>query len=332
MNILNTRITQLFGIKYPIILSGMRHLGRAELVAAVGNAGGLGFISAHSFTSTRALAHEIARAQSLCSGPIGVNITILPYLDVQPEAYAETVIDSGVRCVETSGGNPATLIKMFKAAGIRVLHKCTAVRFARKAEELGADAVSITGFEAAGHPGGDDVSNLVLIPAAAAQIRVPILANGGLADGRGLVAALALGADGVSMGTRFALTHESILAERVKRFYLDASERDTRMICRSLGDPTRVLMNRLTKEILELEKVGASGIEIMPLASSQRWVDAARADDPHDGAFAAGMAVGLIDDIPSCTDLVTKIVAQAELIVGQRLSPMFADTQRPDSA
>ncbi len=318
-----TRITELFGIEYPLIQGGMRHVARAELVAAVANAGGLGFLSAHSLPSADALRQEIEKTRSLTSKPFGVNLTILPNLDVKPDDYAQVIIDSGVQCVETAGGNPAKFIAAFKAAGIKVLHKCTAVRFALKAEQLGADAVSITGFEAAGHPGEDYVPNMVLIPATVEKLKIPVVASGGFADARGLVAAFALGAEGVSMGTRFMMTQESPMHEAVKARYLAATERDTALICRTIGDSTRVLKNSLTAQILELEKTGhPSHDELMALASSARWVEAAKKGDPEDGAFAAGVAVGLIHSIPTCGELVQQIVTETRAIVGQRLKGM----------
>lgn len=315
----NTRITQLFGIDYPLIMGGMRHVGRAELVAAVANAGGLGFLSAHTLPSADALREEIAKVRALTDKPFGINLTILPGLGVKPEDYAQVIIDSGVRAAETAGGNPARFIAAFNEAGIKVLHKCTSVRFALKAQQLGADAVSITGFEAAGHPGEDYVPSLVLIPATVAKLEIPVVASGGFANGQGLVAALALGAEGISMGTRFMMTRESIMHEAVKQRYLQATERDTDLVCRSIGDSTRVLKNELTAKILELEKAGIGHDELLALASSHRWVRAANAGDPDDGAFAAGVAVGLIDDIPGCTELVQRIVEDARHIIGERL-------------
>lgn len=318
-----TRITDLFGIDYPLIQAGMRHVSQGELAAAVANAGGLGFITAHTFASPEALRREIDKVRTLTDKPFGVNLTILPGLDVKPEDSAQVIIDAGVKFVETAGGNPARHIAAFKAAGIKVLHKCTAVRFALKAEQLGADAVSLTGFEAAGHPGEDHVSNLVLIPAAVARLRIPVVANGGFADGRGLVAALALGAEGVSMGTRFLMTRESPMHDSVKARFLAAGERDTTLICRSIGDSTRVLRNRLVDEILALEATGhADHDQLLSLSSSQRWVDASRQGDPDAGAFAAGMAVGLIDDIPSCQELIARVMAEARGIVRERLAGM----------
>lgn len=315
-----TRITELFGIQYPLIQGGMRHVSRAELVAAVSDAGGLGFLSAHSFASPAALRAEIEKVRALTDKPFGVNLTILPKLSVKPEDSARVILDAGVSCVETAGGNPATFIAAFKEAGIKVLHKCTSVRFALKAEQLGADAVSLTGFEAAGHPGEDQVPNMVLIPAAVERLKIPVVANGGFADGRGLVAALALGAEGISMGTRFLMVKESPMAEAVKRRYLEASERDTALICRSLGDSTRVLKNAFTDHILELERLGpAFHDEVLAMASSQRWVNAAERGDPDDGAYAAGVGIGLIHDVPDCRDLVQTIMSDAHAVIEQRL-------------
>lgn len=316
-----TRITELFGIDYPIIQGGMRHVGRAELVAAVANAGGLGFLSAHTFPSIEALRLEIEKTRALTAKPFGVNLTILPNLDVKPDDYAQQIIASGVRYVETAGGNPAKYIAAFKDAGIKVLHKCTAVRFAVKAQQLGADAVSITGFEAAGHPGEDYVPSLILIPATVDKVNIPVLAAGGFADGRGLAAALCLGAEGISMGTRFLLTRESPMHAAVKERYLNATERDTTLVCRSLGDSIRVLKNSLTDKILEMEKAGsATHEELLDLAGSRRWVRAAEAGDPEAGAFAAGIAVGLMNDLPTCAELINGIVAQARKLVRERLA------------
>jgi nitronate monooxygenase len=315
-----TRITELFGIQYPLIQGGMRYVSRAELVAAVANAGGLGFLSAHSFPSPAALHEEIEKTRGLTSKPFGVNLTILPKLSVRPEDSARVILDAGITCVETAGGNPAHFIAAFKEAGIKVLHKCTAVRFALKAQQLGADAVSLTGFEAAGHPGEDHVPNMVLIPAAVDQLRIPVVANGGFADGRGLVAALALGAEGIAMGTRFLMVQESPMPDAIKARYLAATERDTTLICRSIGDTTRVLRNALTEQILEMEKVGAGHDEIMALASGLRWVLATERGDPDDGAYAAGVGVGLIHDIPTCADLVQSIMSQARAVIDGRLA------------
>ncbi|WP_053136303.1 nitronate monooxygenase family protein [Pseudomonas sp. MIACH] len=320
---IKTRITQLFGIDYPLIMGGMRHVSRAEIVAAVANAGGLGFLSAHTLPSAEALREEIAKVRALTDKPFGVNLTILPGLGVEPEDYARVIVDCGVTAVETAGGNPARFIAAFNEAGVKVLHKCTAVRFALKAQQLGADAVSITGFEAAGHPGEDYVPSLVLIPATVAKLEIPVVAAGGFVNGQGLVAALALGAEGISMGTRFMMTRESPMHEAVKQRYLQATERDTTLICRSIGDSTRVLKNELTAKILELEKGEITHEELLGLASSHRWVQAALAGNPDDGAFAAGMGVGLIEDIPSCAELIQRIINEARSSVGERLKNML---------
>ena len=239
-----TRITDLLGIDYPILQGGMRWVARAELAAAVAEAGGIGFISAHTQPSGQALAEEIDRARTLTRRPIGVNLTLLAANSgLDYAGYAAAIIDRGVDAVETAGSNPAQYIEQFKRAGIKVLHKCTTVRHAVKAEQLGADAVSIDGFECAGHPGEDDVPALVLIPAAAARLKIPIVACGGFANGRGLIAALALGAEGINMGTRFMMTRESPLHEALKAHFLKMTERDTVLIGRSLRDSSRVVRN-----------------------------------------------------------------------------------------
>ncbi|MGO9512723.1 MAG: NAD(P)H-dependent flavin oxidoreductase [Steroidobacteraceae bacterium] len=315
-----TRITELFGTDYPIVQGGMRHVARAELVAAVANAGGMGFLSAHTCPTADALRREIEKTRALTAKPFGVNLTILPNLDVKPDDYAQVIMASGVRYAETAGGNPAKYIAAFKNAGIKVLHKCTSVRFAVKAEQLGADAVSITGFEAAGHPGEDYVPSLILVPATVDKVKIPVVAAGGFADGRGLVAALCLGAEGISMGTRFLLTRESPMHPAVKERYLQATERDTTLVCRSIGDSTRVLRNSLTDQILEIEKTGrAAHEELLDLAGSRRWVSAAEAGDPEGGAFAAGISVGLMNDVPTCRDLIDGIITDALKLIRDRL-------------
>src|SRR5690606_15597613 len=239
---IDTRLTRMLGIRYPILQGGMRFAARAELAAAVGEAGGLGFLSAHTLPNATGLRAEIARVRQLTDKPFGVNLTMLPAnKDLDYDGYVEAIIDSGVQVVETAGSNPATYIGLFKKAGVRVIHKCTTVRHALKAEQLGADAVSIDGFECAGHPGEDDVPGLVLIPTAASKLRIPVVACGGIADARQFVAALALGAEGVNMGTRFLLTQESPVHPAVKQRMVEATERDTVLIGRTYRDPTRLL-------------------------------------------------------------------------------------------
>jgi NAD(P)H-dependent flavin oxidoreductase YrpB (nitropropane dioxygenase family) len=315
-----TRITDLFGIAAPIVQGGMRYVARAELVAAVSNGGGIGFISAHTLPTAQALAAEIARTRNLTDKPFGVNLTILPSLQgANPDDYVASILDCGVKFVETAGANPAKYIERFKAAGIAVMHKCTAVRFALKAQELGADAVSLTAFEAGGHPGEEQVPGMVLIPVAAAKLKIPFIASGGFATGAGLVAALALGADGVNMGSRFALSRESPLPSAVKKLMLDATERDTRIILRSIGESIRVVSNDLVERILKLEKEGCTPREeLIDLGGGPRWVRAADAGDPEGGAFAAGLSVALIDDCPSAAELVSRMVEQASEVIANR--------------
>jgi nitronate monooxygenase len=319
-----TRITELLGIDYPIVQGGMRWAARAPLAAAVSNAGGLGTISAHTQPTRAALAAEIAHTRELTDKPFGVNLTILPAnTGFDYDGYVAAIIEGGVRAVETAGGNPAKYIEPLKRAGIRVIHKCTTVRHALKAEQLGADAVSIDGFECAGHPGEDDIPALVLIPAAAAKLRIPILACGGFADGRGLIAALALGAEGVNMGTRFLLTRESPLHPNLKARLLEASERDTVLIGRSYGDSSRVLRNSVSAQVLELEKQGgANHHSLAPFINAGRWMKAMAEGDVDGGTIPVGMVVGLIRDAPGCQELIERIVAEARELVGGRLGPI----------
>ena len=316
-----SRITELLGIDYPILQGGMRWAARAELAAAVGEAGGMGFISAHTQPTPQALAAEIDRARSLSRRPIGVNMTLLAAnTGLDYAGYAAAIIERGVPAVETAGGSPAEFIERFKRAGIKVLHKCTTVRHALKAEQLGADAVCMDGFECAGHPGEDDIPALVLIPAAAARLKIPIVACGGFADGRGLVAALALGAEGINMGTRFLLTRESPLHANLKAHMLEATERDTVLIGRSWRDSARVMKNAVSAETLKREREG--GVkhgDLAALIGAARWMQAMESGDVDGGAIPIGMVVGLINDLPSCGELIARIVHEARGLVGQRL-------------
>lgn len=316
-----TRITELLGIDYPIVQGGMRWAARAELAAAVGNAGGMGFISAHTQPTPAALAQEMQRVRSLTNKPFGVNLTLLPAnTGLDYDGYVAAIIDAGVPAVETAGSNPAKYIEKFKAAGIKVMHKCTTVRHALKAEQLGADAVSIDGFECAGHPGEDDVPALVLIPAAAAKLKIPVMACGGFADGKGLIAALALGAEGINMGTRFLLTRESPLHANLKERFLQATERDTVLVGRSFRDPTRVWRNDAALKALEREKQGgATHHDLAPFTAAPRWMKAMEEGDLDSAAIPIGMVVGLINDVPSCAELIERIVSEAQALVRQRL-------------
>ena len=323
---IDTRITRLLGIRYPILQGGMRFAARAELVAAVGNAGGLGFLSAHTLPTADQLRAEIARVRELSDQPFGVNLTVLPAnKGIDYDAYVATIIDCGVRVVETAGSNPAKYIGLFKQAGVAVIHKCTNVRHALKAEQLDADAVSIDGFECAGHPGEDDVPGLVLIPVVVGKLTIPVVACGGFADARGFVAALALGAEGVNMGTRFLLTQESPLHPAVKQRMVEASERDTVLVGRTYRDPSRVLKNSVVLQALEREgQGGATYQDLYPLIGAPRWMKAAAEGDVEGGAFPAGLSVALIDDVPTCADLMQRIVSEAKAIISQRLQSAIA--------
>ena len=313
MNPPKNRITELLGIDYPIIQGGMRWVARAELAAAVGNAGGLGFISAHTHASADALAREIDQVRTLSDKPFGVNLTLLgSNAGLDYEGYVRTIIERGVPVVETAGSNPAKYIETLKANGVKVIHKCVAVRHALKAEALGADAVSIDGFECAGHPGEDDIPGLILIPAAADKLKIPLLASGGFADGRGLMAALALGADGINMGTRFMLTQESRVHPAIKQRLLEATERDTLLVGRTLGDSSRVIKNSVSLAAIALERAGgAAAADLYALTGASRWMDAFASGDVEGGAFPAGMVAGLIHDLPTCAELIARILRQA---------------------
>lgn len=311
---MNTRITKLLGISYPIIQGGMMWVGRAELAAAVSNAGGLGIVTALTQPTPEALAEEIARCRTLTSRPFGVNLTILPSINPPPyEAYLDVIIASGVKVLETAGNNPREFIAKAKQAGMVVIHKCVAVRHALSAERNGVDAVSIDGFECAGHPGEDDVSGLVLIPAAVRKLQIPVIASGGIADGHGLAAALALGAEGVNMGTRFCATREAPIHPSIKQALLAADERDTRLIFRSLRNTARVLRNAISEEVVSLERRegGVTFEEIRPLVAGARGRAALESGQVDDGVITAGQCVGLIDDIPDCAELIQRMVAEA---------------------
>lgn len=316
---LKTRITDLFGIQHPVVQGGMRYVARAELAAAVSSGGGLGIISAHTMPDGEALLAEIARARALTDAPIGVNLTILTHLKgANPDDYVDAIVQSGIRIVETAGANPAKYIARLKDAGITVLHKCTSIRFALKAQSLGADAISLTGFEAGGHPGEDQVPGLVLIPRAAESLRIPFIASGGFATGRQLAAALALGADGVNMGSRFMLTRESPMHPSVQHLMLDADERQTRIILRSIGDSTRVVANEQAEKILRMEAEGGYGADaLLSEGGGPRWIAAAERGDASAGAFAAGLSIALIGDLPSASEIPRRIVAEAEACIAK---------------
>jgi nitronate monooxygenase len=322
---LKTRFTEEFGIEHPIVCGGMTGVGKAELIAAVANAGALGCLTALTPGSPELLAKEIARCQEMTDKPFGVNLTILPTITPVPyDEYRQVIIDSGVKIVETAGSNPAPHLPAFKAAGVKVIHKAVAVRHALKGEKLGVDAISIDGYECAGHPGNDDVGGLVLIPAAAKALSIPIIASGGIADARGLVGALALGADAVNMGTRFMATTEAPIHENVKQQIVANDERATNVIFRKFNNTGRTAKNAISDEILEIERREGSTFEdVAALAAGARGrTEVLEKGEMDGGLWWASQAQGLIDEVASCAEVVAKIMREAEEIIGSRLAGM----------
>lgn len=320
-----TRITELLGIEYPIVQGGMMWVGRAELAAAVSNAGGLGILTALTQPSPDELRREIDRCRSMTDKPFGVNLTILPSVNPPPyAAYRKAIIDGGIKVVETAGHNPQEHVEDFKAHGIKVIHKCTAVRHALSAERMGVDAISIDGFECAGHPGEDDIPGLVLIPAAANKVKIPMLASGGFGDGRGLVAALALGADGINMGTRFCATVEAPIHQRVKQFLVDNDERATNLIFRSLRNTGRVGKNSVSDEVVKILKNPEAKFEnVSHLVKGADGRKALENGDIDAGLIWAGQVQGLINDIPTVAELMKRIIGEARDIIQSRLNPVL---------
>jgi NAD(P)H-dependent flavin oxidoreductase YrpB (nitropropane dioxygenase family) len=315
---MRTAVTEILGIRFPIVQGGMQWVGRAELASAVSNAGGLGVLTALTQPSPTALAAEIQRCRRMTSNPFGVNLTVLPTASPPPyDEYLKVVLESGVRVLETAGSNMAGFIGQAKEAGLKVVHKCTSVRHALSAERQGVDIVSIDGFEAAGHPGEDDIGGLVLIRAAARQLRVPILASGGLADGAGMAAVLALGAAGVNMGTRFCATQEAPIHPRIKEALVKANERETRLIFRTLRNSARVLRNAISDEVITLEnRAGGVGFpELHHLVAGKRGRAALESGFVDDGLVWAGQSVGLIDDLPTCAELIRSIVGECRTTI-----------------
>lgn len=325
---IRTRFTEEFGVRHPIVQGGMMWVGRAELAAAVSNAGALGIITGLTQPTPEDLVREIARCREMTDQPFGVNLTILPAITPPPYAeYRQAIVESGVKIVETAGSNPKDHLPVFHEAGIKVIHKCTSVRHAVKAEQLGVDAVSIDGFECAGHPGEDDVPGLVLIPAAAAKLTIPILASGGIADARGMVAALALGADGANMGTRFMCTAESPVDEAVKQQIVANTELDTKLIFRTLRNTARVAANAISAEVVAKEAEGAEFADIQHLVAGARGRKVFEDGDLDAGIWTAGQCQGLIDDIPTAAELVDRMMSEAEEIITSRLAGMVEATE-----
>ena len=324
---LKTRFTDLVGVEHPIAQGGMQWVGRAELVAAVANAGGLGFITALTQPTPDKLREEIDRCRSLTKKPFGVNLTILPSINPPPYAeYRQAIIDSGVKIVETAGNKPQEHVDEFRKHGIIVVHKCTSVRHGLSAERMGVDAISIDGFECAGHPGEDDVPGLILIPAAADKIKIPMIASGGFGDGRGLAAALALGAEGINMGTRFMATKESPIHENVKQQIVANDERATDLIFRTMRNTSRVARNDISRQVVELEATGAKFEDVRELVAGTRGKVVYETGDPNHGIWSAGQIQGLIHDVPSCQELISRIVAEAEAIITGRMARMVSRT------
>tara|TARA_R110000824_G_scaffold48129_3_gene136079 strand:- start:1219 stop:2208 length:990 start_codon:yes stop_codon:yes gene_type:complete len=318
---IKTRFTEMFAIEHPIAQGGMQWVGTAELVSAVANAGALGFLTALTQPSPRALADEIARCRMMTDKPFGVNLTVFPTINAPDyNGYAQVIIDSGIKVVETAG-TPAVAEQwaMFKDAGLKIIHKCTSVRHALSAERKGVDAISIDGFECAGHPGEDDIPGLILIPAAADKVKIPMLASGGFGDGRGLVAALALGADGINMGTRFCATQEAPIHDGIKQAMVANDERSTELMFRSYRNTARVAKNSVSTEAVRIEREGNPFEAIAHLVKGTRGKEGLDNGDPEHGIWSAGMVQGLIGDVPSVRELVDRIVSDAEAIIDERL-------------
>lgn len=318
---MKTRFTETFGLEHPVMQGGMQWVGRAPLAAAVSNAGALGCITALTQPDPESLSEEIRRCRELTDRPFAVNLTILPTLKPPPYAeYRQAIVESGVKVVETAGGNPAEHLEHFHAAGVKVIHKATSVRHALKAQSIGVDAISIDGFECAGHPGEDDVPGLILIPAAARVIEIPMIASGGIADGRGLVAALALGADGVNMGTRFMCTAESPIDAEVKAAIVANDERSTNVIFRPFGNTARVARNAVSDEVIRIQAEGGGFEDVRDLVAGSRGARVYETGDTEAGIWWAGQVQGLIDDVPPVAELVARIVAEADDVIAGRLA------------
>ncbi|MGF6899080.1 NAD(P)H-dependent flavin oxidoreductase [Paraburkholderia sp. GAS348] len=326
---MKTRITELFQIKYPIIQGGMHYVGLAELASAVSNAGGLGIITALTQKTPEQLAKEIARCREMTDQPFGVNLTFLPTFSAPPyPEYIDAIKQGGVRIVETAGRNPEPYMGRLKDAGIKVFHKCTSIRHALKAQQIGCDAVTVDGFECGGHPGEDDIPNMILLPRAADELAIPTIASGGMANGRSLVAALALGSEGISMGTRFVATQEAPVHENVKRAIVNSTELDTRLIMRGLRNTERVLNNAGVERLLEIEREKGNNLRIEDIIDQVAGVYPKVMRDGllDSGAWSCGMVAGLIHDVPSVKALIDDIIDEAKTLIGARLRSMLDAT------
>jgi NAD(P)H-dependent flavin oxidoreductase YrpB (nitropropane dioxygenase family) len=318
---LKTRFTEEFGIQYPVVQGGMQGVGIAQLVAAVANAGGLGFLTALTQPTPEDLRKEIEKTRGMTDKPFGVNLTVLPTINPVPyDEYADVIVGCGIKIVETAGRSPEPYMPRFKAGGVKVIHKCTSVRHALKAEKLGVDAISIDGFECAGHPGEDDIPGLILIPAAADKLKIPMIASGGFGDGRGLAAALMLGADGINMGTRFLATVEAPIHQNMKDKLVEATERDTALIFRTMRNTARVFKNAIAEQVVEKEAHGAEFADIKDLVAGEKGRAAMKDGAIDGGIWSAGMVTGLINDIPTCAVLVKRICDDAEAIIKAKMA------------
>ncbi len=312
----HNRLTELLQIEHPIIQGGMQWISRAELAGAVSNAGGLGILSALTFPSSDELAEEIEKTRGITSKPFGVNLTLLPTMrPANIDGYIDALIDGGVKIVETAGRSPEPYMDKLKSAGVKVIHKCVAVRFAKTAERIGCDVVSIDGFECAGHPGEEDITSLILVPRAVDEVQIPVVASGGFGDARGFVAALALGADGINMGTRFLATQEAPVHPKVKDWLVQSSEHDTMLVQRSLRNSHRVLRNTISEKVTEMEAEGATLENLVPLITGQRGKKLLETGDLEEGLQACGQVVGLIQDIPTAKEVIDGIVNGAKNII-----------------
>ena len=324
---MKTRITEMLGVQHPIVQGGMHYVGLAPLAAAVSNAGGLGIITALTLGTPEKLDAEIKKCRQMTDKPFGVNLTFLPVVN-SPDypGLVRVIIENGIKAVETAGNNPSQVMPFFKQAGVKVIHKCTSVRHALKAEAIGCDAVSVDGFECGGHPGEDDVPNMILLPRAADELKIPFIASGGMADGRSLVAAMALGAEGMNMGTRFICTKEAPVHENVKQAIINASELDTRLVMRPLRNTERVLRNPAVDRVLAKEKELGANIKFEDIIQEVAGVypKVMQTGDMDVGAWSCGMVAGLIHDIPTCKELIDRIMAEAEAIIRKRLEGFLA--------
>lgn len=332
---MRTRITELFGIEHPIVQGGMHYVGFAQMAAAVSAAGGLGLITGLTQKTPELLSKEIARCRDMTDKPFGVNLTFLPTFTAPPYAeYIAAIIDGGVQIVETAGRSPEAFIPQLKAGGVKVLHKCTSVRHALKAERIGCDAISVDGFECGGHPGEDDVPNFILLPMAANVLKVPFIASGGMADARSLVAALALGAEGINMGTRFIATKEAPVHENVKRAIVNATELDTRLVMRPLRNTERVLNNAGVERLLQIERDRGTDLRIEDIMDQVAGVYPAVMIEGsmNAGAWSCGMVAGLIDDVPSVKELLDRIIHGAESMIAERLAKIAFNLAMSDAS